>query len=153
MIVSLKCNYFVTKASHFANHFNPPATRSFIFMAKIILSEQASHFRWWISLWNEAFQRNKSLFAVITLECQTLAGAIRVLRTKYGNKNPRKKRHVWKQTNSYSISVMIFYWLDWKSQKQRTNIFWHIIFTLWGGLSGEKHQEEFDHLRWLTCVK
>lgn len=75
-----KCYYFVTKASHFANHFNTPATESSIFMPTIILLEQASHFQTVnISLWNEAFQRKNSLFAVITLECQTVAAAIWLL--------------------------------------------------------------------------
>lgn len=75
-----KCDYFVTKASHFANHFNTPATESSIFMPTIILLEQASHFQTLnISLWNEASQRKNSLFAVITLECQTVAAAIWLL--------------------------------------------------------------------------
>lgn len=72
-----KCYYFVTTASHFANHFNAPATQSSIFMPTIILLEQASHFQTVnISLWNEAFQRLNSLFAVITLDCQRVAAAI-----------------------------------------------------------------------------
>lgn len=44
-----KCYYFVTKAAHFADHFNTPATESSISMPAIILLEQAPHFKRWIS--------------------------------------------------------------------------------------------------------
>lgn len=75
-----KCYYFVTKASHFENHFNTPATESPIFMPTIILLERASHFQMVnILLWNEAFQGKNSLFAVIILEYQTVAAAIWLL--------------------------------------------------------------------------